>query len=315
ERRCVSRPVDARLPGHRDGRAAVDRLRRRRPAPRPDAVLQGPERGRARHHRPRRGGAGGRRLGVHGARRHPGLPGGRRQRRRLHRRGRRRERRGPRLRRQRDRPGAARPGLRRERRPARARQHRLRLPRRPGGRPALRRGRPDRTPVGVRPHEARRRAGRARAAPGRLLGRAHGLGLRRHGRQLRQDHGPARERAGDGERRRRPGRLADVEPRPGKGAVGAGARGRPGRHLPLHQPRRDDLARLHAGHLRGAGRRSGARPADDQRRVRPTGAPAGLQRPVAPGVGRGRSAAPARLARRTGRGLPPARQGVPARGL
>ena len=75
--------------------------------------------------------------------------------------------------------------------------------------------------------------------------------------------------------------------------------------------RRDDLARLHPGDLRGARRRPRAGADDRQRVVRAPGAAARLQRPVAAGVGGRRPAADARVADGARRGVPPVREQLP----
>ena len=154
------------------------------------ACLSSPRRDRSRPpvlrpRRPRFGRAGG------GRRR----PGGRRQLRRLDRRRRLRGR--PRAGGARQRPRGAAPGrrLRPGRCPPRARLHRLRLLRRQGR--ALRRVGRARSPVRLRPLQARRRAGGL--PPRRIMGhRPHVVGLRPPGSQLRRHD----RRAGPGRGRR-----------------------------------------------------------------------------------------------------------------
>ena len=87
-------------------------------------------------------------------------------------------------------PGRCRAG----RRPPRAHLDRLRL-RRHGHRAVCRRP-PRRAALGLRPHQGRRRVGRARPVP-RVVGRAHGVALRRRRAELRLDDAAARRRARD----------------------------------------------------------------------------------------------------------------------
>ena len=74
----------------------------------------------------------------------------------------------------------------------------------------------------VRAHQARRRAGGARASARRVLCRPHRVGVRRQRGELRQDDVAAGARARHGARRGRPAWLADLVggSRPGPGRVG-----------------------------------------------------------------------------------------------
>ena len=139
-------------------------------------------------------------------------PAGRRQRRRLHGGRRGGDRRGGGVRRQRHGPGPAGDGVRRRRRVAGPRVDRLRVSGRPGGRPAVRGGRPE----PGRPAPTADQAGRASSPCGSCcptrLGRADRLGVRRHRRRTWSRRGPAGAGARDGRRRGRPGGLADLEP-------------------------------------------------------------------------------------------------------
>ena len=214
----------------------------------------------------------------HGPRRQPRPPGRRRQRRRLHRRRRGGGGRGP------ARTPSTRPARRCSPRPARANGAQLVHVSTDYVFPGDRVGGP---PYDVDDETGPRSAyGRTKLAgeqavrellPGRLLGRAHRLGLRRDGRQLRQDDGPARGAARHRQRRRRPGRLADVEPRPRPRRCGRWP-ARTRRPAPTTAPtaaRRPGTASRRRSSRSSAPTRRGccrptARPSPGRRRGRPT---------------------------------------------
>ena len=114
--------------------------------------------------------------------------------------------------RHRPRPAGSRDGT--LRRPAGAHLHRLRLRRHRDGAVSGRRS--DEPAVRLRPDQAGRRAGGARAGPGHRVRGAYQLAVRRRRAELRQDHGPAGGQPADRVRGRRPDRLADLVGRSGR---------------------------------------------------------------------------------------------------
>ncbi|CAK7281304.1 hypothetical protein SGPA1_12097 [Streptomyces misionensis JCM 4497] len=211
-------------------------------------------------------------------------------------------------RRRRPEPGG---GLRQDRCPAAPRLHGLRL--RGRRHHSVRRGRPDGAAQRLRPYQAGRRAGGAEHACGHGLRGTHGLAVRRGRRQFRPYDDQARKRQGHPRRGRRPARPAHLDRRPRRPArpprtLRAGGH-RSRRDLPRHQWRRDHLVRPQPGDLPAARRGSRAGPPHHQRRLRPPGPPAGLQRPRPRPLGGRRHRADPRLARRPARGVPDAAGG------